>query len=275
MPRRLTRRNLLLTLLAAFLFLSSCRKDRNDNEGKDPTPQKKIAKLYQDPANFIEFIYNSDGSLGKLKLAQEDLGSDVRTFEVYYGDNKRIANIFIGGGNRIHYRYENDRLIATETQTSTGQIITSGSFYYENGNLVDYGSFLPFPLDDGQQGISYKRVEEYKYTYNANKTIRSIVANMRNPLTKKMEFAGRRNYELYDNKINPLKFLPDFSYGFFHELNPSNIVKEVVFNDEDSLQETIERTYTYDNHGYPLTCIEKTTEPGKPAETKTLTFTYY
>lgn len=263
MPRRLNRRTFILTLLSTVLFLSGCRKDKHDNEGKGPVPEKKIAKLYQDPKNFIEFIYNGDGTLGKIKLAEEDLGNDVKTFEIYYGENKRIANIFIGDGNRIHYRYENDRLVATETQTANGHILSSGSYYYENGNLVDYGAFLPFPLEDGQQGTWYKRVEEYKYTYNANKTIKAIVANMRNPLTGRLEFAGRRTYEKYDHKINPLKFLPDFSYGFFQELNPSNVVKELVYGQDEALLETIERSYTYDNYGYPLTCVEKTTESGK------------
>jgi hypothetical protein len=274
MSLRLTRNQFLHTLLAAIVLLSSCSKNDDHHAGNDPIPQKKISRLYQDPNNFLEFIYNPDGTLGKVRLAEEDLGNEIRTLDVSYGDNKRIANIYLGDGTHIHYRYENGKLIATETKDANGYIQTSGSYYYENGNLVDYGSFLPFPLDDGQSGVSYKRVQESRYSYNSDKTINTITTNLRNPFTNKMELSGRRRYEKYDNKINPMKFLPDFSYGFFQELNPSNIVKEIAYDAEGVVTETIDRTYTYDSHGYPLTCTEKTTEPGKTPVTKTLTFSY-
>lgn len=274
MPLRLFSKNFFVTLLAGLVILSSCKKDKDDDRPGGKTPERKIAKLYQDPHNYIEFFYNTEGKLSKLKLAEEENVTDVQTLEVFYGDNKRISNIFSQDGLRINYKYENDKLIATEMKDPSGNVVTSGSYFYENGNLVDYGFFLPFPLDDGQQGISYKRVRESKYTYNNDKSIRTITTNMRNPLTNRMEFAGRRTYESYDGKINPLKYLADFSYGFFQELNPSNIVKEVAYDDKGVVEETIERTYTYDSHGYPLTCVEKTTEAGKSPVTKTLTFTY-
>lgn len=275
MPRRLFTRKLFVTVLAGIVLLSSCKKDNDsDGSGKGPVPERKISKLYQDPQNFIEFNYNSDGKLAKIKLAEEDLGNEVQTLEVFYGDNKRIANIYTMDGLRINYRYENDKLERTETVDSRGQIVTMGSYFYENGNLTDYGMFGPFPLDDGQVGTSFKRVQESKYSYNSDKSIRTITTNLRNPFTNRMEFAGRRSYEKYDSKINPLKHLADFSYGFFQELNPSNILKEVAYDETGALLETIERTFTYDEYGYPLTCVEKTTEAGKGPVTKTLTFTY-
>ena len=241
MPLRLLSRKLFFTLLAGIVALSSCKKyNDNDGPGKGPVPEKKIAKLYQDPQNFIEFFYNAEGKLSKIKIAEEDLGSDVQTLDVFYGDNKRIANIYTQDGLRINYRYENDKLERTETQDSQGQIITMGSYFYENGNLTDYGLFGPFPLDDGQEGISYKRVQESKYSYNNDKSIRTITTNLRNPLTNRMEYAGRRVYERYDSKINPLKHLADFSYGFFQELNPSNILNEVAYDDKGTVQETVE-----------------------------------
>ncbi|RYY10330.1 MAG: hypothetical protein EOO04_37050 [Chitinophagaceae bacterium] len=89
-----------------------------------------------------------------------------------------------------------------------------------------------------------------------------------------MEFAGRRVYDKYDFKINPLKNLSDFSYGFFQEFNPSNVLKEVAYDDKGSVEEIVERTFTYDEFGYPLTCVETTTETGKGPVSKTLTFTY-
>jgi len=273
MPFRLLSRTTFLSMLAAILLFSSCKKDKDD-DGPGHVPDRKIAKLYQDPQNFIEFFYNADGSLSKIKLAEEETGTDVQTLEFFYGDKKRIAHIFAQNGYRINYRYENDRLIATETTDGTGYILTSGSYFYENGNLTDYGTFMPFPLDGDPDGVSYKRVSESKYSYNQDRTIKTIVTNLRNPFTNRMENAGRRNYEKYDNKINPLKSLPDFSYGFFQELNPSNIVKETAYDANGVLEETVERSFTYDEHGYPLTCVEKTTEAGKAPVTKTMTFTY-
>lgn len=274
MPLRLLSRKLFVTLLAGIVLFSSCKKDKDENKPGGNIPERKIAKLYQDPQNFIEFFYNAEGKLSKIKLAEEESTTGVQTLEVFYGDNKRIAHIFTQDGLRINYKYENDRLIATEMKDPSGFIITSGSYFYENGNLTNYGSFLPFPLDDGQQGISYKRVRESKYTYNPDKSIRAITTSMRNPITNRMEPAGRRTYDKYDGKINPLKNLADFSYGFFQELNPSNILKEVAYDDEDEIEETIERTFTYDSNGYPLTCVEKTTAAGSAPVTKTLTFTY-
>ena len=127
MPLRLLSRKLFFTLLAGILALSSCRKTRdNDGPGKGPVPEKKITKLYQDPQNFIEFFYNAEGKLSKIKIAEEDLGSDVETLDVFYGDNKRIANIYTQDGLRINYRYENDKLERTETQDSQGQYTHNG-----------------------------------------------------------------------------------------------------------------------------------------------------
>jgi hypothetical protein len=275
MPPRLFSKKIFVALLAGIVLLSSCKKDKDDEgPGKGPVPEKKIVKLYQDPQNYIEFSYTPEGRLSKLKLAEEDLGSNVQTLDVFYGENKRIANIYTQDGLRINYRYENDKLERTETQDSQGNILTMGSFFYENGNLTDYGLFGPFPLEDGQEGVSFKRVQESKYSYNNDKSIRTTTTNLRNPLTNRVEFAGRRVYEKYDSKINPLKSLGDFSYGFFQELNPSNILKEVAFDEKGAVQETVERTFTYDDFGYPLTCVEKTTETGKGTVTKTLTFTY-
>ena len=275
MPLRLMSKNLLLTLVAGTLLFSSCDKDRDDDvPGKGPVPEKKIAKLYQDPQNFIEFTYNAEGKLSKIKVAEEDLGSDIETLDVFYGANKRISNINTGDGLRINYMYENDKLERTETKDMLGNILTMGSYFYEAGNLTDYGLFGPFPLDDGQVGVSFKRVQESKYSYNSDKSIRTIITNIRNPLTNRMEFAGRRVYEKYDSKINPLRNLGDFAYGFFQELNPSNILKEVAYDENGAVEETVERTFTYDEHGYPLTCVEKTTEAGSAPVTKTLTFTY-
>jgi len=273
MPLRLLSRKMFLAMLTGFVLLTSCKKD-NDHNVPGNVPNRKIAKLYQDPQNYIEFTYNTDGSLSKIKLAEEETGNDVQTLEFFYGDNKRIANIFSEQGYRINYRYENDRLIATDTKDATGQTITSGSYFYENGNLTDFGYFMPFPLPNDPNGILYKRVRESKYTYNADRSIKVITTNIRNPFTDKLESAGRRAYEKYDNKINPLKSLPDFSYGFFQELNPSNVLKEVAYDADGSVEETVERSFTYDEYGYPLTCVEKTTEAGKAPVTKTLTFTY-
>src|SRR5688572_18813216 len=103
MALRLLPGKLLFTLLAGILAFSSCRRyNDNDEPGKGPIPEKKITRLYQDPQNFIEFFYNAEGKLSKIKIAEEDLGSDAETLDVFYGDNKRIANIYTQDGLRIN-----------------------------------------------------------------------------------------------------------------------------------------------------------------------------
>jgi len=272
MPFRLITTKMFIAAFSAIVLFASCKKDK-DNDGPAPVPEKKITAVRQDQDNYLEFVYAADGTLTRVKFAEEETPG-VQTMDITYGTNKRIKSILLNDGFVVEYIYENDRLAQTQTLSGTGHIVTSGAYFYQNGNLVDYGQFLPFPLEDGSDGILYKRVNESTYVYNSDRSIRSITNRMRNPITDKMEPAGKRIYDAYDGKINPLRSLGDFAYGFLQELNPSNITKETAYDETGAIEEVIERTYTYDNHGYPLTCVEKSTVPGENPVIKTLTFTY-
>ncbi len=272
MPFRLFNTKMILAAMAALIMFSSCKKDKDN----DPVPfvEKKIAKVYQDPNNFIEFIYGTDGTLSQVKFAEEETPGGVQTMNISYGPNKKISSILLNDEYRIEYLYENGLLAQTHTKDEKGHIVMSDAYHFVNGQLKHHGQFLPFPLEDGNVGIWYKIVNESKFNYNNNNTVRSVDNLMRNPITDKMEPSGSILYNSYDGKINPLKSLGEFSYAFFQQLNPSNITRETTYDAAGAVEKVVERTYTYDNHGYPLTCMEKTTETGQPAESKTLTFSY-
>ncbi len=272
MPFGLITRKMFFVTLSAVVLFSSCKKDKHD-DGPVPVPEKKIAAVRIDQNNYLELTYGADGKLSRVKFAEEETPG-VQIMDITYGTNKRIKSILLNDGIEVEYIYENGRLAQTQTLAQTGHIITSGAYYYENGNLVDYGQFLPYPLEDGSEGVLYKRVNDSKYVYNSDRSIRSITNTFRNPITDKMDPAGKRIYDTYDGKINPLKALDDFAYGFLQELNPSNVTKETVYDENGVIEEVIERTYTYDSYGYPLTCSEKSTPTGGNAVIKTLRFTY-
>ncbi len=272
MPSRLLTTKMFLAAFSALLLFSSCKKDKN-NHGSDPVLEKRIASVRQDASNYLEFTYAPDGTLSRVKFAEEETPG-VQTMDITYGTNDRIKTIYLNDGYKVDYIYEDGQLTQTQTTDATGYIITSGAYYYENGKLVDYGQFAPYPMEDGNEGVLYKRVSESKYVYNNDKSIRSIATKIRNPVTDKLEAAGSRIYNSYDGKINPLKSLSDFAYGFMQELNPSNITKETVYDAAGTIEKVIERTYTYDQHGYPIACVEKSTVTGQAPVIKNLTFTY-
>ena len=264
-----------MTLMTGtVLFLGACKKDK-DNNNPDPVVTKKITKVEQDANNYLTFSYNPNGSLKTVVLATNEEGIPVvQTMNLAYGDNKKISDITIDGAeHHIAYIYENGVLSKTEVRDDKNYILRSGSFYYENGRLMNYGEFQPFPLEDGSEGILYKRVSETKYTYTTDGNIRTITTNLRNPLTDQLEKAGSHTYEGYDGKKNPLAVFPELSLGLFQEVNKSNLLIEKRFDETGKLTETITRTYTYDSNGYPLTSIEKTVENGQTT-TKNFKFTY-
>ncbi len=133
---------------------------------------------------------------------------------------------------------------------------------------------MQYPTEDGE-GFENRKMNETTYEYSADGNVKKIKMKQLNILTNELEDMGYHIYDAYDNKVNPLKHLKDFSYGFFQEFNSANVLKETAYDKNGNILEKTERTYTYDQGGYPLTCVEKRTETGKPDVTENTKFTYY
>lgn len=267
---------LALTLMTGtVLFFGACKKDKDNNSKPDPIVTKKITRVEQDANNYLDFSYNTDGTLKKVVIATNEDGDPfVKAMNLSYGDNKKISKITIDGAeHHIAYIYEDGKLTKTEVRDDKNFVLSSGSFYYENGRLMNYGEFQPFPFEDGSDGINYKRVMEVKYTYTNDGNIQTLTTNLRNPLTDQLEKAGSHVYENFDGKKNPMSAFPELALGLYQENNKSNLLNEKHFDEKGKLTETITRTYTYDSNGYPLTSTEKTVENGQTT-TKNFKFTY-
>lgn len=266
-------KRMLVAITGLIVMLSACKKDKADDPV--PAPAKKLVRVEENASNYLNFEYNSDGTLKKVVLAQdEEDGPSVKMLTIAYGENKKISRIDSEEGIHIDYRYEAGNLISTEIKDAQNQTISSGSYAYENGRLVNFGEFYPFPAEDGSGVVTYKRMKEMKYTYHADGNIRTLTTNLRNPFTDQLEKAGSRVYDSYDGKKNPIASQKEFSLGFFQEFNAANILNEKVFDENGTVEETIERTYTYDANGFPLTSVEKTTPSGQTSQIKNYKFIY-
>ena len=267
-------KRMLVAVTGLIVLLSACKKDKAD-DNPAPAPAKKLVRVEENANSYLNFEYNSDGTLKKVVVAlDEEDGPSVKVLTLAYGENKKISRIDTEEGFHINYRYEDGNLMSTEVKDAQNQTISASAFAYENGRLVNFGEFYPFPAEDGSDIITHKRVREMKYTYHADGNIRTVTTSLLNPLTDQLEKAGSRVYDSYDGKKNPIASQKEFSLGFFQEFSSANIINEKVFDGDGAMEETIERTYTYDANGFPLTSVEKTTPAGQPAQTKNFKFIY-
>lgn len=211
-------KRMLVAITGLIVLLSACKKDKADKPAQEPA--KKLVRVEENANNYLNFEYNSDGSLKKVVVAQDEDGPSVKSLTLAYGENKKISRIDTEEGVHIDYRYENGNLVSTEIKDAQNQTISSTAFAYENGRLVNFGEFYPFPAEDGSGVITYKRMREMKYTYHADGNIRTITTNLRNPFTDQLEKAGSREYVSYDGKKNPIASQKNFPSASSRNLVP-------------------------------------------------------
>jgi len=110
------------------------------------------------------------------------------------------------------------------------------------------------------------------YTYNGN-DVATQKTYAWSAVTNSYELSETNNYE-YDNKVNPLAASSELGQTFFELNSVHNIVKETVYNAQNTLTETDTFSYTYDSQGYPSEGDKTIVKPGAANVTSNLKFTY-
>ena len=116
---------LALTLMTGtVLFFSACKKDKDSNTG--PVVTKKIARVEQDANNYLNFSYNSDGTLKQVTIATTEEGTPfVKAMNLNWLDNFKLRGSWgqLGNQNVGNYPYQ-------------ALLNLTGSYSFDNSGLT-------------------------------------------------------------------------------------------------------------------------------------------
>lgn len=255
----------LLVATAALLF-TACKKDKDHNEAPGQTPPPaaaaKLKKVSSDD-HMLEFGYNADGSLQTVKISDDFITNGVpTTFNVNYTADKKISELKTNAGFRIVPHYENGGLATADMIDETGEVMLTTRYEYLNGVLKSATGSV--------QGIEALK---FSFTSDADGNVSKTEVRSYNPLSGQLELTGRTDYT-YDGKTNPMYSHKALLYLLLQNTPKNNVTKEQTFDGQNSLDETVEYTYTYNNQNLPQSATVKTTAAGQGATTTTLTYSY-
>ncbi len=251
-------------LVSSILFFTSCKKDKSEETPAGST-QKLEKIMFGD--EFLSFSYNPDGTL-KQAVVKDELasGGAAVTYNISYDAQKRMSEVNTSEGEKLLPVYVNNKLEKVEVKDNTNTVIGRTDYVY-NGNQVTSATVrtsLFGPLSD---------LMKFDFTYSATGNLTRTNLFIVNPVTQVLVPAGHIEYE-HDNKDNPLIAVSEFLKLVWFIPSKNNISKEVHKDENLTLEETMEYTYTYNSRNLPQTGTAKRTVPGSPVENLPLQIIY-
>lgn len=251
-----------LSLLLGIVIISSCKKSGSgDDTPKEPTATKKvlvkITEVRTDQiagtAQFTNFTYDNQGRLLSRKTATQE----------------------------INYTYNSGHLFQQVSTTVQHKAVRD--FTYRSGQLTSIsgkgGITMDIPFEirfiyQDEKIVQVERVEDklltalYKYQYTGN--------NVASSETDDFKYIYKNEYT-YDDKRNVnyglgLEMLTALALVGTETPTENNLKthKYSLYEGGKLLQtSTSTYEYTYDNDGYPLTCVRKSQHSSQPNATET------
>lgn len=255
-----------LLLLTTGILVTSCKKDKD----KEPAKQtKQLIKVEENATNYSTFEYNPDGTLKKMTNTEDSEGvPEISTFTYSYNQQKKISETDLNGEAKLKYYYTGDNI--NKMEYITGNIIFMYNvFEYANNKVSRVMKYLREDEEDDDFVLYGK--SEFQYFANGNlkevKEYEALPGNI-------FELTYTQLYLEYDSKINPFKPFSESTFGLVYDFaSANNVLKEKLVNSEGTTEMESIYTYTYDNSGYPITGVKKTTE-GTEVSTENLKFIY-
>lgn len=254
----MTRKNLLLLMpfLIGIGLLSSCKKDKDDDNNKTPEKTCYISKVYENSVLAADYTYNGSNQIneasaytasgkkdyyikynysgGKVTGATlyGDNGLGRETFTITYNTNGKISKlqrVELGSGTKTSTEYE---------YNAQGQL--SKSTQYQDGNLIDFK----------------------KYTVDAHGSVTKVetFADSGNP---EPDLLFSEEYT-YDDKVNGISYFIDLvRLTEYHlmmanpAMGPHNITRYIMKDNAGNLlkDESFKVDYTYTEKNLPKTIV--------------------
>ena len=268
--------SILISLAVMALAVTSC----NDKDPKQVTKRilsidRTTIEIYDgDTSNYdahVAFNWNAD------VLSSIDYDGEIEYF-TYNANNQLIQDSIVRGDildANCSYHYDsNNRLVSITMDNSASTTWRVGYLFEYNGDQkskITYYSTKP-SLNDTVYIVA-------DLTYEGDNIIERKETRYKASDTTSTDYA---NYTMsYDNNRNPLSelniagFYPMFEYRqtmFTWDMFSNNNV--IRCNDNQSTSFEIERTFTYDEDGYPTNCEQHFVLIEGHVYQETFTFTY-
>lgn len=254
-----------LFILAAGMLLTACKKEYSTNE-PPLTPLTRLESRSGEDG-FISFIYNTDGTVQKAAVANELTPDDTTKYTVSYAADKRINEIVNDAGVKFTPVYTDGILTRVQIRTLQNDALGYTDYEYLNGFLKSVSVFFV----SGNQVTPFFKSS---YMYDNAGNIRRTQLFSADPLSPDGLSPDGTTRSLFDNKTNPLYAAKEFLWMILIIPSPDNVTKEEAFDRNNQPEQTKEYNYVYNNKNLPLTAVLTKSEPGKPAQTKNISYHY-
>lgn len=264
-----------LAALSFILLFAACTKDLTESAdpGTDPSNNSgnKISKIEYDGGSYEGISYNSNGTVNKITNHLEYGGGNAQTINysfVYNGS--QVTEINGDDGSKFKYSYQNQQVVKTEVFAATGNMIAYYQYTYTNGKLTRTDAFNRLPGG----AISTTPTVRYDFEYLGSGNLDKMILYYRDASSGILEKTNEYQFSQYDSKHNRSALFENNPYLPMESFTPNNPLKELHFDANGVLEETVTYTYTYDNDGNPLTRKTVTKATGYPEETENTRFYY-
>jgi hypothetical protein len=207
----------------------------------------------------LKLQYDANGLVTKafVKDVTATNGDEV-VFNITYGSAGQINEVRKSDGEIIKPIYENNVLVRADVLSGIERIGYT-SYEYLNGFVKSAEiKFVAF----GDEISTMKFV----FNYDAQQRVQRTNVWLYNPLTQTLVPAGYTTTE-YDNKKNPLHAVKDLMLLLWEVPAVNNIIKEVQHNEDNTIDEIREYSYTYNDKQQPTQAVLKTTAGGQQSNT--------
>jgi hypothetical protein len=260
-----TRKAVLFLLTTGLLLLAACKKEYSNGTTPPTTATKFKSRSGED--GFISFEYNTDGSIKKAAVANEGSPDDTTRYTVSYTADKRIIEIVNDAGVKFTPVYTGEELTRVQIRTLQNDALAYTDYEYLNGFLKSVSVFF---VSGNQVTPFYKS----SFIYDASGNIRRTQLFSADPLSPDGLSPDGTTRSVFDNKTNPLFAARDFLWMILITPSPKNTSKEESFDRNNQPERTKEYNYVYNDKILPASAVLTETIPGKPIQTKNISYHY-
>ncbi len=254
-----------LFILAAGMLLAACKKEYSNNPPPVPAETRFESRLGED--GYISFEYNTDGTVKKASVASEASPGDTIRYSISYAADKRISKIVNDAAVQFVPVYTNGELSRVVIKTAGNDELAYTDYEYLNGFLKSATVFFL----SGNQVIPFFK---NNFLYDASGNIsRSQLLGADPSAPGGLTPEGSTSY-LYDNKTNPLYAASEFLRMILIMPSPNNTTKEEAADKNNQPEKMKEYNYIYNNKNLPQSAVLTETIPGKPIQTKNISYHY-
>jgi hypothetical protein len=246
-------------LLIVLLTAVACKKD---TATQSPVGKTKLSQVSYEFGT-MDVAYNAGDLFKEYTISNN--GSVVERTTVYYTGTKIDSVI----SNDIVYRYayNGNQLSTIEAYPPTGEPTVKFAYVYNNNVLTERIKY-------GMAGQPKQWVPGIKTKYTFSAAGNLVKTQLLFWMLGSWSAAGEVVHYEYDDRENSYSYLeqdPFLPQGILMKNNPRKIVTTTFFGDTTK---TVDHTYTYNQHGQPVTRQTVVKIPGAAETRSAVTFRY-